>query len=115
MGHRSWLTEVNNVDDCKEVYNSILDNKFGYGVAYAILIEKDCMFKVGSVVMAWSADGNASIDELSPPKYINRTVLLDDYLEEYPEWHQEPKGPENFGKMLEVENIDLFLADINNK
>ena len=115
MGHRSWLTEVENLDDCKEVFNSILENEFGYGVAYALQIEKDCMFTKGAVVIAWSADGSSSVNDLNPPKYISTTVLLDNFIEEHPEWHEEPKGPENFGRMLQIENIDLFIADIDTK
>jgi len=113
MGHRSWLTEVENVNDCKEVFTSILDNEFGYGVAYALQIQEDCMFKKGSVVIAWSADGNGSIDDLKPVKYASSTILLDDFLEEYPQWHEEPKGPEAFGDMIDVEDIDSFLKSIN--
>jgi len=112
MGHRSWLTEVENVDDCKEVFTSILNNEFGYGIAYALQIQDDCMFTKGSVVIAWAADGNSSVNDIKPLKYIASTILLEDFLEEHPQWHEEPKGPEQFGNMLDVEDIDIFLKSI---
>ena len=45
----------------------------------------------------------SSLDELKPDICRMKTWLLDNFLEEYPEWHSEPGGPEKFGKALTTE------------
>jgi hypothetical protein len=108
MGLRSWLTEVNTKQDLLNLID--LANNVHLGVNYVLQIEKKHpYFKLGSVIVAWSGDGNSSIEDL-PSIGINldSSCNLEYILERYPNWHSEKEGPGKFGLFLNKEDIIKF-------
>ncbi len=101
MGLRSWLTPISDINQCNEVQTSINDNPYANGIHYVIRIENQgTPFPVGSIVVAWSGDGSSSVNELNPKECRDKTWLLDNLLDDFPEWHTEPGGPNKFGTAL---------------
>ena len=101
MGLRSWLSPITEMGQWQEVLSSIDENPFSNGIHYALKVEKEgTPFPIGTVVVAWSGDGSSSLNELRPQECQNNSWLLDNILDDFPEWHSEPGGPEKFGKML---------------
>lgn len=105
MGLRSWLTPITEIDQWTEVHASIDENPYANGIHYVIKIEKTgTPFPLGSVVIAWSGDGSSSVEKLRPLECKMNTWLLDNLLEDFPEWHTEPGGPQKFGTALTTED-----------
>jgi hypothetical protein len=109
MGLRSWLSPITEKSQWDEVQTSIDENPYANGIHYVLKIEKQgTPFPLGSVVVAWSGDGSSSVKELRPIECRNNTWLLDNLLDDFPEWHTEPGGPNKFGTALvndmEIEN-----------
>ena len=100
MGLRSWLTSAASWEEFEKIYTSIEENPYANGVHYILKVEKECPFKIGDIVIAWSGDGSSSVNLLLPENNRKHTWLLDNFTESFPEWHTEPGGPEKFGRML---------------
>ena len=104
MGLRSWLSPMTKKEEWAVVEKSIEENPYANGIHYVLKIEKEgTPFPVGSVVVAWSADGSSSVNELRPVECQENTWLLDNVLDAFPEFHDEPGGPGKYGTFLENE------------
>lgn len=105
MGHRSWLTPIKSIDDWFIVEESIKNNPYANGIHYIIKIEREgTPFKINDVVVAWSGDGSSSLEPLRPFECRRNTFLLENFLDDYPEWHTEPGGPEKYGTYLHIQD-----------
>jgi hypothetical protein len=101
MGHRAWLTPVNNEKDFKHVIDTAENADFCYGVSYVVQITKTgAPFKTGTIVIAWSGDSSNTVNALKSKQLILSTYLLDGFLFDFPDWHM-GKGPEAYGNFLE--------------
>lgn len=106
MGLRSWLTPVTTKKEWDEVNKSIDENPYANGLHYVLKItdhENKTPFEEGDIIVAWSGDGSSSVDELKPVNCRNKTWLLDNLLDEYPEFHDEPGGPGKYGTFFTSE------------
>ena len=104
MGLRSWLSPMTNKEEWTEVQSSINENPYAYGIHYVLKIEKEgTPFPVGAVVVAWSANGSSSMKGLRPNECRKNTWLLDNLLDRYPAFHDEPGGPGKYGTFLDNE------------
>ena len=102
MGLRSWMTPVFSKDDLDKVVEYAESH---YGISYVIQItKKGTPFDPGDVWVAWSGDGSSSLEDLEPLHCREKTLLLDNLLNEFPKWHQGKKGPEKYGKLIRIEN-----------
>jgi len=104
MGLRSWLSPIATKQQWLTASESIEKGTHSNGIHYVIRLEKDIPhFRAGELVVAWSGDGSSSVECLKPKAVRDRTWLLDNYLEEFPDWHSEPGGPNKFGKAMKSE------------
>ena len=98
MGLRSWLSPMTEKSQWPDVMSSIDENPYSNGIHYVLKIEKTgTPFPIGSVVVAWSGDGSSSLNELRPQEVQDNTWLLDNILDAYPTFHDEPGGPGKYG------------------
>lgn len=114
MGLRSWLTPVYSEIDLNQVKKYAESS--GYGINYIIQVSKSVYpFEKGEVIVAWSGDTNSSLDGLRPSYCKRNTILLDEFLEINPIWHQGERGPKNFGAFINEEqampNWNLIKTD----
>lgn len=105
MGHRSWLTPVYSELDYKKVIDWV-EKYSSYGVSYVIQINKEgkIPFKNGDVLIAWSGGGSWEINGLKPSYCRKNTILLDNFLDDFPSWHSGKKGPGKYGNLLKNKN-----------
>lgn len=118
MGLRSWLTPVDSYSEFETVYESILENPGANGIHYVLQLESDKVaFPPGTVIVAWSGDGSSTVEQLRPEQCLERTWLLDNWLEHFPEYHDEPGGPTKYGTMLSTleEIYKLWAPDADSK
>jgi hypothetical protein len=105
MGLRSWLTPVSNKKEWLEVKKSIEDNPAANGIHYVLRVtdkNNRTPFKEGDVVVAWSGDGNSSLNDLKPKRLQRESYFLDSFIDDIcPEFHDEPGGPGKYGTFLE--------------
>ena len=115
MGLRSWLSPMTDKSQWQDILTSINENSYANGIHYVIKIEKEgSPFPIGSVVVAWSAAGTSSINELKPQEVQDNSWLLDNLLDSYPEWHTEPGGPAKYGRIFKDENeIEESFQELN--
>jgi len=113
MGLRSWLTPVNSYADFEEVAESIENNPGAYGIHYVLKLEVDNLpFAAKTVVVAWSSDSSVAIDDLHPEECRERTWLLDNWLDHFPDYHDEPGGPGKYGTILpDAKAVQDFWED----
>lgn len=105
MGLRSWLTVIDNQNQWEQFKVSINDiNKyFEDPIAYSIEITTpSSLFSKGDIVIAWDSDGKPG-DML---KLFPKTILLDNYLPDNPDWN---KNPERYGKF--IDDVDKFFNE----
>jgi hypothetical protein len=110
MGHRSWLTVIEDQRQWK-TFNKITEaekDSYFTGISYAIEItSENSGFEKGDVIIAWNSDSR-------PGKMLEtfpKTILLDNYLSQVPEWNDDPSQFGNFfDQMIDVDKY-LFLKE----
>ncbi len=86
MGHRSWMTTIENKqawDDFYEAFDQSYD--LDHNFILKVEVEKEGFFKKGTLIIAWSGDGNHSLSRF--PDYLDKkTELLDNFVYLNPDW-----------------------------
>ena len=78
MGLRSWVTPAYTYTIFNQLVKNINKNPVSYGIDFIIKLKKDFEpFEKGQVLIAWSGDGNSSLDFLKPIISRKYTQLLD--------------------------------------
>ena len=90
MGLRSWLTRVDEVSDYLGLCSQIRHNPLAYGVVYVINITKKKGPRERGVWVAWSGDTASSVSEVMSPYFADRTLLLDNFLDECQDYNDNP-------------------------
>jgi hypothetical protein len=109
MGLRSWITVVNSrVQLLKTI--DFAKNK-AYGVSYVLQItSEDAPFPIGTVIVAFSSDGDLSCEKLINEMeiYWDDIILLEDFLDDNPsaDWHGGENGPGKYGVFLTEEECN---------
>jgi hypothetical protein len=89
MGLRSWVTPAYSYTIFNQLVKNINKNPVSYGIDFIIKLKKDFEpFEKGQVLIAWSGDGNSSLDFLKPIISRNYTQLLDNLNAKF---HKNPK------------------------
>lgn len=125
MGHRSWLTVVHSLQEWMDIWtrvgnltqasNELMDMGVDkaaqfikdhlngqppamFDMDYVLVVDnQDAPFPKGSVVLAWSSDGDLTIKAL--PYYLRQqTEYLETFMAKYPSFH-EASGPEKYGNL----------------
>ena len=100
MGLRSWLTAITNTGKDWDRFQKLLKgNEDAYGVHYVIDITGDVPGLSKGLWVAWSGDTGASLEPMG--KYRNKTVLLDNLIDDFPEF----RDPTNFGTILDPSGL----------
>lgn len=76
MGLRSWITTVSTAKEFKDLRRAIKKNDVAYGVHYVALMKPGVPRLGGKMIVAWSGDGQYSLEQMSGPVKA-RTLLLD--------------------------------------
>ena len=90
MGLRSWLTRVDSEKDVKLVKKYVEANPYAFGTDYWIKATKDAGILSNGIWVAWSGDGNISLNEYMPSFIAEETLFLDDVTDELPEYNEDP-------------------------
>ena len=109
MGLRSWITIVSSREQLLETIDFAKNN--AYGVSYVLQItSENAPFPKGTVIVAWSGDGDGSKEDLLAHVdiYWDDIILLDDFLDDNPsaDWHGGENGPGKYGVFLTEEQCN---------
>ncbi len=109
MGLRSWITIVSSREQLLETID-FAKNK-AYGVSYVLQITReDAPLPKGTVIVAWSGDGDRSKEELMVQVDIfwDDVILLEDFLDNFSsiDWHGGENGPGKYGVFLTEEECN---------
>jgi hypothetical protein len=109
MGLRSWITIVSSREQLLETID-FAKNK-AYGVSYVLQITReDAPLPKGTVIVAWSGDGDRSKEELMVQVDIfwDDVILLEDFLDSFSsiDWHGGENGPGKYGVFLTEEECN---------
>ena len=109
MGLRSWLTPLAEPGDWVFFKKAIRINPDAYGIHYVIEVTADIPLLQKGIWVAWSGDCTGSLTKYMPACFVDGTILIDNLLDEFPAWHEEP-GPERFGTLLASGKIEKRLS-----
>jgi hypothetical protein len=100
MGLRSWVTPAFTYTIFNQLIKNIKKNPNSYGINFIIKLKKDSLpFEKGQVLIAWSGDGNSSLDFLKPIISRNYTQLLDNLNSKF------HKNPNTLGDLFYNEEL----------
>ena len=100
MGLRSWVTPAYSYTIFNQLVKNINKNPISYGINFIIKLKKDFEpFEKGQVLIAWSGDGNSSLDFLKPKISRNYTQLLDNLNAKF------HKNPNTLGDLFYNEEL----------
>jgi len=102
MGLRSWITIVSSREQLLETIDFAKNR--AYSISYVLQItSENAPFPKGTVIVAWSGDGDKSREELINVVDIwDEVILLEDFLDDNPsaDWHGGENGPGKYGVFL---------------
>ena len=115
MGLRSWLTPLTESGDWTFFKKAIHINPYSFGIHYVIEVTKEIPIINKGIWVAWSGDCASSLTKYMPGHFVDSTILVDNLLDCFPAWHEDP-GPEQFGTFLAVRGrIEKRLSSLLEK
>ena len=115
MGLRSWLTPLSESGDWTFFKKAIHINPYSFGIHYVIEVTKEIPIINKGIWVAWSGDCASSLTKYMPGHFVDSTILVDNLLDCFPAWHEDP-GPEQFGTFLAVRGrIEKRLSSLLEK
>ena len=101
MGLRSWLTPLSESGDWTFFKKAIHINPYSFGIHYVIEVTQEIPIIYKGIWVAWSGDCTSSLTKYMPGHFVDSTILVDNLLDCFPAWHEDP-GPGQFGTFLAV-------------
>ena len=101
MGLRSWLTPLSESGDWTFFKKAIHINPYSFGIHYVIEVTQEIPIINKGIWVAWSGDCTSSLTKFMPGHFVDSTILVDNLLDCFPAWHEDP-GPGQFGTFLAV-------------
>jgi len=115
MGLRSWLTPLSESGDWTFFKKAIHINPYSFGIHYVIEVTKEIPIINKGIWVAWSGNCTSSLTKYMPGHFVDTTILVDNLLDCFPAWHEDP-GPEQFGTFLAVSGrIEKRLSSLLEK